>query len=426
MRILELTDLYRPVVGGLERFVEILSGEMSARGHEVIVATGATASAPAGVERNGAVSIHRLTGWQHTLLKGSYASAERPFHPTIPDPGMMRALRDLIGQIRPDVVHAHSWNVMSVLPVARRLRLPVVIQAHDYGLICHRKTMIRQDGSACSGPDQRICTPCGAPQYGLPRSAALAVALRASRPMLRQARVTAVSQHVADRLTPVLFSTTGQPVEVLPSFVEDGLPQVAATAPAPAGLPDGDFILFVGALTSVKGLDVLLAAHRSMASPVPLVLLGTPQVDTPAAATLGSGVTLLETVPHDQVLAAMARASVVVAPSIWADPLPMTVTEAQLAGTPVVASRIGGIPDQVADGVTGLLVAPGDAGELTAALDDLMADPGRRRAMGAAGQVHAQRLTAVHGTPRILEVLADEVARSAHREPARADSDPGA
>lgn len=418
MRVLQLTDLYRPVVGGLERFVEIVSAGLVEAGHTVAVATNATAAAPAGRSPDEVVpgvTVHRLTGWQHRLLKPYYASAERPFHPTVPDPGMVRALGDVVRRFKPDVVHAHSWNVFSVLPLARRLGLPVLVQAHDYGLVCHRKAMLA-GGAPCSGPALTRCVPCGTEQYGRPRSAALAVALRGSRPLLRQARVTAVSRYVASRLEPVLGPTTGA-VDVLPSFVPDGLPETARTAPPPAGLPERGFLLFVGALTGVKGLDVLLDAHRRLTAEaypgLPLVLAGTRQVDTPDPATLGPLVTVLQDVPHPQVLAAMHRASIVVAPSIWPDPLPMTVTEAQLAGAPVVASRVGGIPEQLDDGRTGLLVRPGDAGALAAALGGLLADPARRAAMGAAGPERAARLTAAHGVPAVERELQALVATAA-------------
>ena len=411
MRILQLTDLYWPVIGGLERFVEILAGSLADRGHTVDVVTGATATAPAGrLETDGAV-VHRVTGWQHRVLAPFYASAERPFHPTVPDPGMMRAMRRIVEQTRPDVVHAHSWNVLSMLPVARSLGVPVVVQAHDYGLACHRKTMTR-DGAPCGGPDLRVCIPCGRQQYGLPRSAALAVGLCASRSQLRDAHVTAVSRYVADRLDPVLAPVTGRPVEVLGSFVPDGLPLLARHTPPPA-MPDGDVVLYVGALSRAKGVHVLLEAFRRLERPARLVLIGTPQVDSPTSHELGPDVVVHHDVPHAAVMAAMARAAVVVAPSVWPDPLPMTVTEAQLMGAPVVASRIGGIPEQVEDGGSGLLVPPGDPAALSTAIDVLLGDPGLREQMGRRGRQVADRFTVARATTRVEDVLGTAAAGTA-------------
>ena len=70
--------------------------------------------------------------------------------------------------------------------------------------------------------------------------------------------------------------------------------------------------------------------------------------------------------------------------------LPVSVLEAMAAGLPVVASRVGGVPEQVSDGETGLLVEPGDSNELAAALNRLTADASLRRRLGAAGRARAE------------------------------------
>ncbi|KAA9396485.1 glycosyltransferase family 4 protein [Haloarcula sp. CBA1130] len=99
-------------------------------------------------------------------------------------------------------------------------------------------------------------------------------------------------------------------------------------------------------------------------------------------------------------------ADAVVHPS-WTEGRPTVVYEAMAAGTPVVASRVGGIPEMVVDGETGVLVPPKDPVTLTAALDSLLDDPERLRAMGTAGHQrlldqqwtwghHADRVTEIH------------------------------
>ena len=78
-------------------------------------------------------------------------------------------------------------------------------------------------------------------------------------------------------------------------------------------------------------------------------------------------------------------------PSVSGDSCPTTAIEAAATGTPLVASRIGGLPEIVADGETGLLVPPGDAGALAGALQRLLDDGGLRRALGAAAVIRAER-----------------------------------
>ena len=93
----------------------------------------------------------------------------------------------------------------------------------------------------------------------------------------------------------------------------------------------------------------------------------------------------------------------------WREGRPTVIYEAMAAKTPVVASNVGGIPEMVVDGETGVLVAPHDAEGLSHVLDELLDDPERLRAMGAAGhrrlldkewtwQRHAERLTEIHRT----------------------------
>ena len=81
-------------------------------------------------------------------------------------------------------------------------------------------------------------------------------------------------------------------------------------------------------------------------------------------------------IPHDQVPAALAAIDVLVVPSIWPENAPLVIQEAFIAGKPVVASRIGGIPEMVTDGVSGLLFCPGDAVDLSRSVGRLLNEPG--------------------------------------------------
>jgi len=102
---------------------------------------------------------------------------------------------------------------------------------------------------------------------------------------------------------------------------------------------------------------------------------------------------------------------VVVLPS-WTEGLPVVVLEAMAQRRPVVATPVGGTPEVVADGETGVLVPPRDPRALAAALRELLADPDRRARMGEAAYARvAERFSAEAMTRRVLEIY-DEVARS--------------
>ena len=110
-------------------------------------------------------------------------------------------------------------------------------------------------------------------------------------------------------------------------------------------------------------------------------------------------------VAHRSVIAAMVRAACVVGPSVGPDSRPMTVSEAQNCGVPVIASAVGGIPEQVVDGQTGWLVPPAPEWAQADRLAELLASGARARAMGQAGRRHGRRFTAAHGTGPFEEAL---------------------
>jgi glycosyltransferase involved in cell wall biosynthesis len=102
--------------------------------------------------------------------------------------------------------------------------------------------------------------------------------------------------------------------------------------------------------------------------------------------------------------AVLRGATVATLPALWWENCPMAVLEAAAHGVPVVATRMGGIPELVEDGRTGRLVEPGDAPALAEALGSLLTDPARARALGAAGRARVARR---HAPERYLGCLLD-------------------
>ena len=176
---------------------------------------------------------------------------------------------------------------------------------------------------------------------------------------------------------------------MVPNFLRPGAVASGVRAARPSWLPAGDYILYVGELGVNKGVDVLLRAYERLAAPPPLVLIGTPS-PTMSLALARTRRSSQHNVAHDVVMNAWLGAAVGVVPSVWGEPCPTTALEAAASGTPLVASRIGGLPEIVADGETGVLVTPGDAGELRAALQRLLGDGDLRREHGG-GRRRARR-----------------------------------
>jgi glycosyltransferase involved in cell wall biosynthesis len=121
-------------------------------------------------------------------------------------------------------------------------------------------------------------------------------------------------------------------------------------------------------------------------------------------------VIVAENIPHGDVLRAWQHATLAVVPSRWPDPCPLVVLEAMAAGKPVIASRIGGIPDLVADGTTGLLVPPEDASGLRASIERLLSDGELRARMGQAALERAKTYSATTLVPQIESVYREVIA----------------
>lgn len=149
----------------------------------------------------------------------------------------------------------------------------------------------------------------------------------------------------------------------------------------------GQKLLFVGRLAAVKGLPVLLEAMPFLEGAILTVIGDGPDraaLETQAA-SLGDRVRFLGYQSQAEVAEALKTNDIFVLPS-FAEGVPVVLMEAMAAARPVVATRIAGVPELVEDGVSGLLVAPGDRAGLAQELSDLMQDEARQQAMGLAGR----------------------------------------
>ena len=269
------------------------------------------------------------------------------------------------------------------MPLKGRSQAALVYTLHDYGVVCAKRSFVYR-GLPCSGPGALKCLECAGPQLRRRAGAAIATGNWLMQPAERSA---------VDMFVPVSNAVArgnelveqALPHEVVPNFVPDDVAERADPAdPALAALPSVPFWLYVGALSRHKGLHTLLAAYRSIAAAPPLVVIGAQWADTPA--DFPANVTVLRNLPHAAVMAAWSRASLAIVPSIFPDPCPTVAMEAMACGLPIVATNVGGLPDLVDDGQTGLLVPPADVRALSTALAGIANKPDTAKQMGEAGR----------------------------------------
>jgi glycosyltransferase involved in cell wall biosynthesis len=461
VRILLISDSYPPLVGGATRAAKQLADAMAARGHAVEVVTVAQPGA-AEREAEGAVVVNRVRSTTQRF-PGLSEDPYRENAPPYPDPELVARIRRIVGRFGPDVVHSYGWLTPSAALALTGTDVPMLLSIRDYGNFCAKRTLFR-DGAPCDGPAPRKCLSCAGSHYGALKGTVATIAVLGSRGLIRR-RVRGLhscsgfAQEMAHRFL-ADPGESGLPDVSLPDWRDPdpadpgppaapgaaGLPEANLLDPDPpaeadpdrpagadplppadpsppadpdptpapeaadpeilAALPEQPFILFVGALRKIKGIEQLLAAYDRLADPSPLVLIGGQAPDTPP---IPDGVTVLGSVPHPTVMAAWDRALFGVFPSILPEPLGNVIHEAMSRGRPVIGTHPGGHAEMITDGETGFLVPSNNVPALTSAMSRLITDPDLRESMGAKARESAERFTAATVVPR-FEQLYREVA----------------
>lgn len=312
----------------------------------------------------------RAAGAEILVLSAQPEFAARSAWPggTARDLAMARLLRRLARTLRPDVVHLHFCVIFSLLPLA-----------------------LRAGGARNVIATEHISLPFAT--RSLPRD--VAARLRNGVCLGAVRKILAVSDYVRRRLV-VSDHVPASLVDVLYNGVDLSrfrpVAESARAIRARLGLPpDGEVVTSVGQLIDFKGLDYLIDAAALLRTRPGLTVLVVGDGDRRDALAaqidrlgLAGRVRLLG--KRDDVHALLAASDLFVCPSVWDEALGYVILEAMAVGLPAVASRVGGIPEVVREGETGLLVPPRDATALAGAIASLLDDPARRRAMGQAGR----------------------------------------
>jgi glycosyltransferase involved in cell wall biosynthesis len=228
-----------------------------------------------------------------------------------------------------------------------------------------------------------------------------ALARRAARTTFARAGwVTACSDDLRGRA--VALGARADRIETVPYGVDAGRfhpdPAARENIRRELGLRDEPLVVSAGRLVSKKGFEYLIDAVASM-NDIPGLCLAIAgdgdlrEVLTTRAAPLGSRVRLVGNRSQDDIARLCAAADVVAVPSIRddagnVDGLPNFALEALASATPVVATRAGGLPQAIEDGVTGRLVSERDARGLAQAIRDLLQHPGDATRLGVAARAH--------------------------------------
>ena len=413
MRILLVAQWFPPIIGGEEGHALRLGHALLQRGHQVSVAT-LWQPGLAPLEEVAGLRVHRIRGTIQRFTGLFYDEARKSAAP-LPDPELGAAFKQILDSERPDVVHAHNWLVHPYLPLKRYSGAPLVLTLHDFSLVCARNDFRQLGVRNCSGPGLAKCLRCAARKYGTTKGIATYGGITAMGALERRSvdHFIAVSRSVADGNG---LAERSLPHSIIPNFITPPDPADVGSPVEVPGLPDEPYLLYVGAISWIKGVDVLLRAYAGLTDPPPLVLIGYPGEETKEMLRdVPPGVIYLESLAHPAVLEAWRRCRLGIVPSVSRDSSPTVVLEGLAAGKPIVASRIGGIPDLIEDEISGILVEPGDDEGLREALDRVLTEPGLAERLAAAATQRVDEFTADTVVPRIEAVYHEVIGRRTRR-----------
>lgn len=406
----------QPLIGGVDVYAERLGRTLRSMGHDVTILAADTAPAMDGKtltitrEESRGMKIVRFRKSENHFWEANAVGY---------DPEMGEAVRALFLEERPDFYIALNFYLLTLAPVqvAKEMNIPVVHIVTDFVPVCRRATFIRWDGEPCRvGESIRSCAACFVSHRAPGRVVSSLMNMVSEENLVRLAKkyepvrkphplaflhtywknVSIMEQRLATldalrdsidlvlaptRYTHDVFRANGfrpEQVYLLP-FGSDC--REAFESPR---LPSGHVrFLFIGRFQPYKGAHLLVDAFNRLNSPkgATLTLYGAPDGYQSYFENLRSVIDRSERVYFGGRLdpaelgRAFSEADYFVLPSTWHENMPLVLLDALESGTPVIASRVGGVTDLVQDGVNGLLFPMGDGDALRDILQQAIDQP---------------------------------------------------
>lgn len=305
----------------------------------------------------------------------------------------------LIEDEKPDVLHCHNIYhqlTPSIITAASRAGVPVVLTLHDYKPVCPVYTQLSNG---------EICTKCADGRFeSVLKQRCADGSLARSALLWAEARYHAIagSYHRVDKfICPSKFMRDAVVGRFGPDKVVR-IPNGIDASRIDVSRQDQGYVLYLGRLSPEKGVETLLRAHVANGASWRLMIAGTGpllgdlQRKFPSAEFRGH-------LTGNELDAAIRGAALIVVPSEWHENSPVSILEAMAYGKPIVASNIGGIPELVREGKTGLLFDPGNSSQLSNKIAMLHGNRALRQFFGRNARkiVEAEHSLKVHGAALI-------------------------
>lgn len=279
-----------------------------------------------------------------------------------------KKLEQLILKEKPDIAHIHllfNGISVSILPILRKYKIPIIMTAHDYRLICPAYTF--------TNGKQELCEKCKeSKQYWR------CIINKCSKRNLTNSILLSLDTYFRESFYP--------PVELIDKFIfvskfsqnkhveandiyEKKSTHLYNFTPIvkDSNIIKEKYLLYFGRISEEKGISTLIKAMTAFPD-IQLKIAGTGPLLQELSKNKADNITFLGFKEGQELKELISKAIFVVVPSEWYENNPLTIIESMTLGTPVIGSNIGGIPELINKNVTGYLFSPGSVDELTEAI----------------------------------------------------------
>jgi glycosyltransferase involved in cell wall biosynthesis len=372
-------------LGGTELYCWSLARTLTQAGHEIHIFYPTTDLLP-GEEKIEREGVHL---WRVPLpVSRQKENPVSQYWHTFRDLAFEASFQRFLDEVKPQLVHFQHVQGVSARLIELAAPLTRIVTLHDYWFFCANSQLIRPDRQPCSGPSAGChnCVDCATERADLQW-------MRALRPLValpfayRNHYLRKLADEVDLFIAPSDFLREqyirhGFPADRI-IVVENGLDESKLSLSSATPLPDPPVrphFGFLGSLAWQKGVHILIEAFNQLDENASLTIYGSERLFPDYVAQLKE----MARHPHirfagllqpQQVGTALRQMDCLVVPSLWYENSPLVIQEAYGVGVPVVASRLGAMPEKVQEGRAGRLFEAGNVDDLTALLRDLMAHP---------------------------------------------------
>jgi glycosyltransferase involved in cell wall biosynthesis len=386
MKVLLVND-YKPIIGGTEIHVYELKKILEQRGHTVVFFSSDVTK-------------------EEYLIESSTKNVKQ-YLKNIFNIRSYNKSRKIVSYFKPDIIHLH--NIFYELSPSFLLTLkkyPVIMTVHDSSLYSSVGIQEERTGKKCKNIICRGCTNC----IGIKGTFYEIVKRNIHKYMLKNVSYYIGNSNYINNIIENL--KIGKTIRI----------KYTAKLFNYSKITNNNNLLYVGRITKEKGIEYVILA-------MPLILQKFPNIKLTIVGNgeykehlqklvkdseLENNIFFEESVAHDLVQKYYDNATIALVPSIWQEPFGMAGVEAMSVGRPVVASRVGGIPEWLEDGKTGYLVDPGNSEQIAEKVITLLSNKKLLQQMGTNARKKAEGYsldTYVDSLERIYESLISEYDR---------------